>query len=288
LIKSRLVYTTMETGRMKEEDGMADYDTLVFEEKDNVATIRMNRPDEMNALNLPMAKELCRAATHCTTEKRIRVVVLTGTGRAFCAGGDVKDMYGYLKEKGRPDLFLRELAMHLHSFVTEVVRMPKPVIAAVNGIAAGAGFSMSLACDMSLAVEEARFVIAYPNIGLVPDGSSTYFLGRLVGIKKAMEIVYMNEPMGADEAERLGIVNRIFTSEDFENQVFDVASRLAQGPTETYGRSKALLRLGLTEGLETQMENERQGIAESASGSEFQEGISAFVEKRKADFVSAK
>jgi 2-(1,2-epoxy-1,2-dihydrophenyl)acetyl-CoA isomerase len=265
---------------------MAEYETLVFEEKDNVAWIRMNRPENFNALNLPMARELCQATAYCATEKRIRAVVLTGTGKAFCAGGDVKDMSGHLKETGRADLFLRDLALHLHSFVAELVRMPKPVIAAVNGTAAGAGFSMSLACDMSLAVKGASFVMAYTAIGLVPDGSSTYFLSRLVGTKKAMEIVYLNEPIPADDALRLGIVNQIYDAEDFETRVSSVASRLAQGPTETYGRAKRLLRLGLIETLESQMENERQGIAISSLGGEFREGVTAFVEKRKADFRS--
>ena len=276
----------MNPGADEKEDGMVDYDTLVFEEKNGVATIRMNRPEELNALNIPMAKELCRATAHCATEKRIRAVILTGTGRAFCAGGDVKDMAGHLQETGRPDLFLRDLALHLHSFVSEMVRMPKPVIAAVNGISAGAGFSMCLACDLSFAVEGARFVMAYTNIGLVPDGGSTYFLSRLVGPRKAMEIVYLNEPIETDEAIRLGFINRVFSDKDFEKEVFSVALRLAQGPTQTYGRAKALFRHGLMQTLESQMENERQGIAQSALLGEFREGITAFAEKRKPDFPS--
>jgi 2-(1,2-epoxy-1,2-dihydrophenyl)acetyl-CoA isomerase len=270
--------------KTKGGSGMAEYETLTFEEKDGVAWIRMDRPEELNALNLPMAKELCQVSAYCATESRVRAVVLTGTGRAFCAGGDVKDMYKHLKETGRSDLFLRELALHLHSFVAEVVRMPKPVIAAINGTAAGAGFSMSLACDLSLAVEGARFVIAYTNIGLVPDGSSTFFLTRLVGVKKAMEMVYLNEPIRADEAMRLGIVNQVFPAEDFEKNVSSVAARLAEGPTQAYGRAKELIRFGFSETLESQMENERQGIALSSLQSEFREGITAFVEKRKANF----
>ena len=265
---------------------MAEYETLVVEEKDGVAWVRMNRPDELNALNLTMAKELCRVAARCTTEKSIRAVVLTGTGKGFSAGGDVKGMHRTLKEKGRADLFLRDLALHLHSFVAEIVRMPKPVIAAVNGIAAGAGFSMSLACDLSLAVEGARFVLAYTNIGLVPDGGSTYFLSRIVGVRKAMEIVYLNEPMGAEEALRLGIVNKVFPEEDFEQGVLSVAQKLARGPMATYGRAKKLIRLGLSETIESQMENERQGIAERSLAPEFREGVTAFVEKRIPDFVS--
>jgi 2-(1,2-epoxy-1,2-dihydrophenyl)acetyl-CoA isomerase len=265
---------------------MKKFETLIFEEKDGVAWIRMNRPDDFNALNLAMAKELCRAAAYCTVEKSVRAVVLTGTGKAFCAGGDVKKMARELKEAGRSDLFLRDLALHLHAFVAEVARMPKPVLAAVNGVAAGAGFSMSLACDMSIAVEGARFVMAYTNIGLVPDGSSTYFLSRLVGVKKAMEIIYLNEPFGAREALGMGIVNRVLPPDEFEAGVAAIARKLAEGPTGAYGRAKDLVRKGLIETLESQMENERQGIAFSSLQGEFREGVTAFVEKRKADFPS--
>jgi len=264
---------------------MAEYENIVFEVKEGVARIRMNRPEDFNALNLAMMRELGQAATVCTNDRGIRAVVITGTDPAFCAGGDVKEMHQHLEETGRGDLYLRELALHLHSFIAELVRMPKPVMAAVNGMAAGAGFSLSLACDLTVAVEGAKFVMAYTNIGLVPDGSSTYYLSRLVGPKKAMEIVYLNEPISAEEGLRLGIVNRVFDREQFEKGVSDMAMRLARGPMDAYGRSKGLIRQGLMETLESQMENERQGIAQSALCGEFKEGVTAFVEKRKPDFV---
>lgn len=265
---------------------MNSLETVVFEHRGSVGWIRMNRPKELNAFNIAMGKELCRAANHCGAERSIRAVVLTGTGRAFCAGGDVQDMNRHLQETGRADLFLRELTVLLHAFVAEIVRMPKPVIAAVNGTAAGAGMSMSLACDLGLAAEGSRFVLAYTHVGLVPDGGSSYFLPRLVGYRKAMEIAYLNEPIDSAEALRLGLVNRVFPAETFEEEVSKVASRLAQGPTETYGRARNLMRLGLTESLESQMENERQGIVTSSLSGEFQEGVSAFTGKRKPDFES--
>jgi 2-(1,2-epoxy-1,2-dihydrophenyl)acetyl-CoA isomerase len=260
--------------------------TVTFEQKDSVGWIRMNRPGELNAFNITMGKELCRVANYCGAERSIRAVVLTGTGRAFCAGGDVQDMSWHLEETGRADLFLRELTVHLHSFVAEIVRMPKPVIAAVNGTAAGAGMSMSLACDLGLAVEGCRFVLAYTNVGLVPDGGSSYFLPRLVGYRKAMEIAYLNEPIDSSEALRLGLVNQVFPEETFEEEVSKVASRLAQGPTATYGRARNLMRLGMIESLESQMENERQGIVTSSLSGEFREGVTAFAGKRKPDFLS--
>ena len=215
------------------------------------------------------------------------MVVLTGTGRAFSAGGDVQEMNRHLQEQGRADLFLRELTVLLHAFVAEITRMAKPVIAAVNGTAAGAGMSMSLACDMGFAVEGCRFIMAYTGIGLVPDGGSSYSLPRLVGYRKAMEIACLNEPIDSSEALRLGLVNRVFPAETFESEVSKIASRLAQGPTETYGRVRNLMRLGLSESLESQMENERQGIAASTLSEEFREGVTAFLGKRKPDFPSA-
>ena len=265
---------------------MKSLETVIFEQKDGVGWIRMNRPKELNAFNIAMGKDLCAVANHCGAEKSIRAVVLTGTGRAFCAGGDVQEMNRHLQEEGRVDLFLRELTVLLHSFVAEIVRMRKPVIAAVNGTAAGAGMSMSLACDLGLAVEGCRFVLAYTNVGLVPDGGSSYLLTRLVGYRKAIEMAYLNEPIDSAEALRLGLVNRVFPGETFEEEVVKIASKLAQGPTATYGRARHLMRLGLIESLESQMENERQGIVASCLSEEFREGITAFVVKRKPDFPS--
>jgi 2-(1,2-epoxy-1,2-dihydrophenyl)acetyl-CoA isomerase len=262
------------------------FETVRFEQKDAVGWIRMNRPKELNAFNLTMGRELCAAANHCGAEKSIRAVVLTGTGRAFCAGGDVQEMNRHLQEEGRADLFLRELTMALHAFTAELARMRKPVIAAVNGTAAGAGMSMSLACDLALAVEGCRFVLAYTNVGLVPDGGSSHFLPRLVGLRKAMEMAYFNEPIGSEEALRLGLVNRVFPAETFEQEVAGTAARLADGPTETYGRARKLMRSGLIESLESQMENERQGIVRSSLSAEFREGITAFVGKRRPGFRS--
>jgi 2-(1,2-epoxy-1,2-dihydrophenyl)acetyl-CoA isomerase len=265
---------------------MESLETVQFEQQGGVGWIRMNRPKELNAFNLAMGRDLCAAANHCGAEKSIRAVVLTGTGRAFCAGGDVQEMNRHLQEEGRADLFLRELTTALHAFVAEIARMRKPVIAAVNGTAAGAGMSMSLACDLGLAVEGCRFVLAYTNVGLVPDGGSSYLLTRLVGYRKAMEIAYLNEPIDSAEALRLGLVNRVFPPETFEEEVSRVAARIAQGPTETYGRARNLMRLGLVESLESQMENERQGIVASSLSKEFREGVTAFVGKRSPDFLS--
>jgi 2-(1,2-epoxy-1,2-dihydrophenyl)acetyl-CoA isomerase len=265
---------------------MDSLETVDFEKKDGVGWIRMNRPKELNAFDLAMGRDLCAVANHCGAEKSIRAVVLTGRGRAFCAGGDVQAMNKHLEEEGRADLFLRELTTLLHAFVAEVIRMQKPVIAAVNGTAAGAGMSMSLACDLGLAVEGCRFVLAYTNIGLVPDGGSSYLLTRLVGYRKAIEMAYLNDPIDSEEALRLGLVNKVFPKETFEEEVSKLAARLVRGPTATYGRARNLMRLGLIESLESQMENERQGLVASSLSDEFREGITAFAGKRKPDFAS--
>ncbi len=265
---------------------MDSLETVDFEQRDGVGWIRMNRPESFNAFNLAMSRDLLAAANHCGAEKSIRAVVLTGAGRAFCAGGDVQEMHLHLEETGRADKLLRRLTVGLHAFVAEIVRMEKPVIAAVNGVAAGAGMSMSLACDMGLALEGCRFVLAYTNIGLVPDGGSSYLLTRLVGYRKAMEIAYLNEPIDSAEALRLGLVNRVLPADAFEEEVNRIASRLAEGPTATYGRARNLMRLGLVETLETQMENERQALVTASQSDEFREGIEAFMGKRKPDFGS--
>lgn len=262
---------------------MNQYETLLVEVKDGVGWITLNRPDAFNALDLKMTGELCAVARSFATDPAIRTVVLTGAGKAFCGGGNVKEMAKFIDDGSIVD-FMQELTLRLHIFISEIVRMPKPVIAAVNGTAAGAGFSMSMACDLTLAAKSARFVMAYTNIALVPDGSSTYFLPRLVGCKKAMELILLNNVLSADDAAGLGIVNRVLPDESFAEEVEALAEKLAAGPTGAYGDVKFLLQRGISESLETQMENERQMIAKNAAGPDFREGVAAFVEKRAPRF----
>lgn len=259
---------------------MHDFENIAVEKGDGIGWIFLNRPEAFNALNLPMARELYEVGHEMGSDPGVRVVVVSGKGKAFFAGGDVKEM----KANMGSDKFLRDLAFYLHGFVSDIARMPKPVVAAVNGTAAGAGFSLAMACDLTLASEGARFIMAYTGIGLVPDGGSTYFLPRLVGHKRAMELVLLNRPLSAKEAMDFGLVNVVLPEEGFLERVKGFALDLVKGPSRAFGDCKKLLRLGSMEPLETQMEHERRMIMRHSLDQEFFEGLRAFAERRKPRF----
>lgn len=259
-----------------------NYETILFEIEDNVATITMNRPEALNALNVQLGQELVDAVTRCRSDPSVRAVVLKGAGRAFCAGGDLKAFTTFLQ--GDPLAAFRAFASRLHVGIIEVRHMEKPVIAQVHGVAAGAGMSLALACDLTVAAESAQFMMAYCRVGLSPDGSSSYFIPRLVGPKKALEIFYTGDPIAAPEAERIGLINRAIADDDLEKESRALARRLAQGPTVALGRAKELVYRSLGETLETQLEHERDFIALSATTEDFREGIQAFIQKREAQF----
>jgi 2-(1,2-epoxy-1,2-dihydrophenyl)acetyl-CoA isomerase len=258
------------------------YETIVFSVEDGVATIALNRPDALNALVPQMAEELADAMGRTHTDAAVRAVVVKGMGRVFSAGGDVKAFAEYLRAD--PQVALLELAGHLHAGIVGIRRTPKPVIAQVHGVAAGAGMSLALACDLTIAADTARFMMAYARVGLSPDGSSTYFLPRLVGFKKALEIFYIGDPIPADEALRLGMVNRVVAEAALEEETQALAHRLAAGPTLAFGRAKELTYRSLHQGLEVQLENERQYIARCGLTADFREGVQALLEKRDPKF----
>jgi 2-(1,2-epoxy-1,2-dihydrophenyl)acetyl-CoA isomerase len=257
-------------------------DELLDAVRDRVATITMNRPDRYNALNMRMVEELLNVVLACEEDRDIRVVILTGADRAFCAGGDVKEFVEQMEALPR---YVKRLTMLLHGAISRMNRMPKPVIAAVNGVAAGAGMSLAMACDLMIATESARFTMAYSKIGATPDGSSTYFLPRLVGLRRALELTYTNRVLTAREAEAWGLVNRVVQDAEFQPTVRDLAAALAAGPTLALGRAKRLFLLSQHESLETQMENETELIALSCRTADFREGTQAFVEKRSPLFT---
>ena len=254
---------------------------LIFEVKDRVATITINRPDRYNALTIRMVEKLLELVSACDEDRRIRAVVLTGAGQAFCAGGDVREFVERIEALSP---YLKRLLAFFHGAVSGMNRMSKPVIAAVNGVAAGAGMSLAMACDLVVAAESARFTMAYSKIGATPDGSSTYFLPRLVGLRRALELTYTNRVLTAKEAEAWGLVNRVVPDAEFPAAVNALAAELAAGPTLALGRAKRLFFMSEHESLETQMENETQLIALSSKTADFREGIKAFVEKRKPIF----
>lgn len=257
-----------------------------FTRKDGLAVITLNRPAARNALSPEMVADLGRAIADCRRPE-IRAVLLTGTEGAFCAGADVKDFAAQLEQGGPEGLsqHLNRLADALHREVIRGIRrLDKPVVAAINGVAAGAGFSLALACDLRLAAANARFILAYAGIGCTADGGSTYMLPRLVGMGKAMEIYLASQPIGAEYARELGLVNQVCPAEGFERHALETADRLAQGPTRAYGRVKALFNQSWDADLATQLAAERDAIADIAYSGDFQEGIRAFSGKRPAWF----
>jgi 2-(1,2-epoxy-1,2-dihydrophenyl)acetyl-CoA isomerase len=258
-----------------------EHNELIFEVKDRVAVITLNRPDRYNALSVRMVEALSELLLACDEDRGIRAVVLTGAGPAFCAGGDVRE---FVEQTATISRHLKRLLAAFHGAVSRMARMPKPVLAAVNGVAAGAGMSLAMACDLVVAAASARFTMAYSKIGATPDGSSTYFLPRLVGLRRALELVYTNRVLPAQEAAAWGLVTRVVPDAELSAAVMALAAELAAGPTLALGRAKRLFLLSAHESLETQMEHEAQCIARSSQTADFREGITAFVEKRVAVF----
>lgn len=257
------------------------YATILFDVRDHVAHITLNRPEAANSLNREMASDLMHAVMRCSEDSAIRAVVITGTGPMFCSGGDLKE---FAAQGEHLPYHLKEVTTYLHAAISRLTRMDPPVVAAVNGTAAGAGMSLACACDIVVAAETARFTMAYTRVGLTPDGSSTYFLPRLVGLKRALELTLTNRVLSAQEALEWGIVTRVVPDTELLAQAHALAAQLAAGPTKTLGSSKRLLHTGWTETLETQMEHESQTIADMARTADASEGITAFLEKRTAKF----
>lgn len=255
---------------------------VLVEKAEGVATIVLNRPDALNTMDWDLTEGLLRAAEECEVDPAVRVVVIGGAGRAFCAGGDLRAMVG--SKEADPPGYLRRLTLLLHPAISCLARMPKPVIARVQGAASGAGMSLVLACDLAIAGQSARFSTAYMRVALSPDGSSTYFLPRLVGLKKALELFFLGEAFDAAEALRLGLVNRVVPDAELEGATLEIARRLARGPALAMAKAKELVYRSLGESLESQMENERRAIVLCADTDDFREGAQAFFERREPRF----
>jgi 2-(1,2-epoxy-1,2-dihydrophenyl)acetyl-CoA isomerase len=253
------------------------YQHLIVEEHGGVATITLNRPDAFNALDLALGRELFEAALAVDEDPAVRCVVLTGAGRAFCAGGDVKAFADNLSRIG---VLIKELTTYLHGAISRLARSDKPVLTAVNGVAAGGGFSLALSADLVVAAESARFTMAYSKIGATPDGSSSYFLPRLVGLRRAMELYFTNRVLTAREALDWGLVSRVVPDGELRSAVDTLSRELAQGPSKAFGSAKRLLHHSTWESLETQMELEAQSIAAMGHTEDFRAGVTAFANKQ--------
>lgn len=259
-------------------------DLIVTNVQDAVATVRLNDPESLNALSVPMANALREALVELSADSSVRVLVLTGTGRGFCAGGDVQSFYD---NRDDPEDVMQQVLDGLHGAIEVLLDLPFPTIAAINGVVAGAGMGVALATDLAVARDDALFTMAYTGIGVSPDGSSTFSLPRLVGTRVAMDMILTNRRVMAPEAVTLGLINQSVPAEDFDVSVAGLAKRLADGPTQAYVRARKLVRQSLGNDPTAQMALEAESIIAAGATKDFYEGITAFIEKRRPDFTGS-
>lgn len=257
------------------------FETLRLDIEDGIARITLDRPDAANAIDLQMSRELMAATIECDEDAEVRAVLIGGRGKAFCAGGDLR---GFATAGDRVPALLKEMTTHLHAALSRLARMRAPVVAAINGVAAGAGFSLACAADLALAAESARFTMAYTRAGLTPDGSSTYHLPRLCGSRRSLELLLTNRMLSAHEALEWGLVNRVVADERLAEEALSVVRALAAGPSAAFAATKRLVLDSGSQSLETQMELESRAIADAARSDDGREGIQAFLEKRAPSF----
>lgn len=257
-------------------------DKLKVERDAAVAWLTLNRPEKGNALDQELADALAEAALSVATDRAVRTVVLTGEGRLFCAGGDV----GTFAEAGDDvSAFLTRLAGTVHVAMGHFAAMDKPLVTLINGPAAGAGLSLAIAGDVALAEPGAHFTPAYGGIGLTPDGGMTWLLPRLVGLRRAQEMILTNARVGAEEAERIGLISRVVAEGTLAEEGRATAARLAQGAVGAMGRARRLLHASFSAGFAEQMETETRAIAAAGAGPEGREGVAAYLVGRKPDFL---
>ena len=254
--------------------------SILLSIQNKVARITLNRPEVFNSFNREMALNLQSVLDDCESKDEVRAVVLTGNGKAFCAGQD-------LKEVTTPELnpgFKKILEEHYNPIITKIRNIKKPIIAAVNGVAAGAGANIALACDIVIAHEGVSFIQAFSLIGLVPDSGGTYFLPRLIGFQKAQALAMLGDKISAEEAEKMGMIYKSVALGDFESTINQLAEKLANMPTKALGMIKGLYNASMTNTLEAQLEMESKYQIEAAQTNDYQEGVTAFIQKRKPNF----
>ncbi|HSL28430.1 MAG TPA: enoyl-CoA hydratase-related protein [Anaerolineales bacterium] len=256
-------------------------DSVLPKKDGNTLTVTLNRPDAYNALNLEMMKGLAEVLSAAATDHSIKGIVLTGNGKAFCAGGDLKWINQQSEEAGS---VLYRLAPQFHLSIVEIRRMGKPVVAALNGIAAGGGFSLALACDFRVMAESAILRQAYTSSGLSIDGGGSFALPRLVGLARAMEIMAFDPPISSGQALEWGLVTRVVPDGEVISSALAMVEELAKSSLHAFAWSKKLMNDSFHHSLEEQVELERQGISDCAAHPDGQEGIRAFAEKRRPSF----
>ncbi len=259
---------------------MTDFETLKFAQSGAVTTIVLDRPEAANGLNDTLCRELAEAAALCDTDAT-KVVTLTGAGKFFCAGGDLKAVAAASDAGG----YIKGIADDLHRAMSTFARMDAVLITAVNGVAAGAGFPLGVSGDLVLAAESASFTMAYTKVGLSPDGGSSHLLPRLVGLRRAQELMITNRVLSAAEAHEWGLVTTVVPAADLATKLDELAARIATGARKSNSAVKKLLLATYASGLEEQLDLEARLIAENADGADGREGVAAFLGKRKAEFA---
>jgi 2-(1,2-epoxy-1,2-dihydrophenyl)acetyl-CoA isomerase len=263
------------------------YETVLYEVEQGVGTITFNRPAVLNAINPPMIEELQDVFSTVRDDANVRAVVLTGAGRGFCSGADLKGRQRVKPGEGGPGASkasAERLRRTYNPLILAIRTIEKPFIASVNGVAAGAGCNIALACDIVVASEEARFGNVFVRIGLIPDCGGHFFLPRLIGFHKAAELMFTGELIDAREAERIGLINRVLPHAELPQYTRELAERLARGPTRAIGLCKRTLNIGATADLATALDAEAEGQGLASQTEDHWEGVQAFLEKRPARF----
>jgi 2-(1,2-epoxy-1,2-dihydrophenyl)acetyl-CoA isomerase len=260
------------------------YQTIQVEMRDAVGVITLNRPESLNALNTQVAQDF-QAAIAELRERGARAIILTGAGRAFCAGGDLREMQKIAEREGKVEAFFDEPLQSLNECMLLIRRTSLPIIAAVNGAASGGGCNLALACDFVIAGETARFNQAFIKIGLVPDCGGTFILPRLVGWKQAAEMMMTGDVVTASRALEMGMINAVIADDELMAHAMAMAERLAQAPTAAIGQIKDLLEASATNDYAAQLDLERKAQIQAGKTKDFREGVTAFLEKRSPRFV---
>lgn len=256
------------------------FSTILVEKSERLCTLTLNRPDARNAIDLVMREEIAAALDEMEADDAVRVLILTGAGEHFCAGGDIKSM----QAKRHTAVDGRARVQLLNRMVLRLVNFPKPTLAMVDGFAVGAGFNLALGCDLIIASDRARFGQVFSKLGLVPDGGGTYFLPRLVGPAKAKELVFTADIIDAEEALRLGLVNRVVPAGDLRQATLTLARRIAEGPPKALALAKQLLNRSANTDLTGALDLEAFAQSVAVTTEDHQEGLKAFFEKRPPNF----
>jgi 2-(1,2-epoxy-1,2-dihydrophenyl)acetyl-CoA isomerase len=262
---------------------MSAFETVHYQLQDGVATLALNRPENLNAWNRQLGEDLLGALRQAAADENVRALLLTGAGRAFSSGADLKDFNTDLTPDGRPDVY-KTLTTRYHPIMVAIREIPKPVVAAVNGPAVGIGCSLALCADLILAAESSYFLLAFVNIGLVPDGGSSLFVPTRVGMARATELSMLGERLPAPRALEWGLINRVHPDDELMPEARALAARLAAGPTRSYAGAKRQLNSWLYSRMEHQLELEAQIQREMAASEDFLEGAMAFMQKRPPEF----